>query len=246
MNFYIYKITNKINNRIYIGKRKTWNSINEDEYFGSGTLLKRSIKKYGIENFIKEIIEICDEININERERYWINFYNSTDMKIGYNIALGGDGGDLITNHPNREYILSKRVGRKVKFSDEHKRKISESKKGEKNPSYGKTYSEEEKKKLRDKMKGRKMSDDFRNKVSEGRKGIKFSDEHRKNLSKNHADFKGYKHSNESRANMSKAKKGCVLKKLHQCTNCGRFISSEYNLKKHFNKCITIKINNHE
>jgi len=246
MNFYIYKTINKINNRIYIGKRKTWNFISEDNYFGSGTLIKRAIKKYGVENFVKEIVEICNETNVNEREAYWINFYNSTDIKIGYNIAFGGDGGDLLTNHPDREHIVSKRIGRKVTFSDEHKGKLSESKKGEKNPSYGKTYSDEERRKLSEKIKGRKMSDDFRKKVSEGKKGIKFSDEHKKNLSKNHADFKGYKHSDESKANMSKAKKGCILNKPHQCTNCGRFISSEHNLKKHFNKCITTKIDKHE
>ena len=45
---------------------------------------------------------------MNEREKYWISFYDSTDRKIGYNIALGGNGGDTISKHPNKDEIRSK------------------------------------------------------------------------------------------------------------------------------------------
>jgi len=85
----IYKITNKINGKIYIGQ----DSFDRDDYFGSGKLISRAIKKYGIENFKKEIVEECiNRESLNEREMFWISQCNSTDPKIGYNIRLGGEG----------------------------------------------------------------------------------------------------------------------------------------------------------
>jgi len=87
----IYKTTNLINGKIYIGKDK----INKDRYFGSGTILKNAIKKYKKKNFKKEILEHCDnEDHLNEREKYWIKKLKSQDRNIGYNIDGGGHGGD--------------------------------------------------------------------------------------------------------------------------------------------------------
>lgn len=69
MNYYIYIITNLINNKKYIGKRSTRFSIEQDKYMGSGKILLQAYQKYGKENFIKEIIEICsDEKELNKRE----------------------------------------------------------------------------------------------------------------------------------------------------------------------------------
>ena len=101
----IYKITNLLNKKVYIGKNKT----NELSYMGSGILLKRAIKKYGIENFIKEIIDTAETIKeLNEKEIQWISFYESRDNKKGYNIASGGDGGDTLSKHPNLEELRHK------------------------------------------------------------------------------------------------------------------------------------------
>ena len=157
MNFYIYKITNLINNKIYVGQRITNNNILEDNYFGSGKLIKRAIEKYGLENFSKEILEVCIRESINEREIFWINENRSMDPSIGYNIAKGGNGGDLLTNNPDRENIL-KRMSEAMKnrvFSEEHRRKLSEGKLGEKNPIYGKKMTDEEKEHLSKVTKGR-------------------------------------------------------------------------------------------
>jgi hypothetical protein len=86
---YIYKTKNKINGKIYIGKSK----YNNSEYLGSGLKLKHAIKKYGKVNFEKTIIEECDDTDLSNREIFWINFYNSVDHTIGYNISKGGQGG---------------------------------------------------------------------------------------------------------------------------------------------------------
>jgi group I intron endonuclease len=90
----IYKITNKLNGKIYIGQDKNNNPF----YYGSGKKIQSAIKKYGKENFVKEILEDCvDENHMNEREVYWILFYNSQDRKTGYNISEGGKEGDRKT-----------------------------------------------------------------------------------------------------------------------------------------------------
>lgn len=105
----IYKTTNLINGKFYIGKDKH----NNPKYFGSGKILKQALKKYGVENFTKEIIEECsDEKCWLEREIYWIQYYDSINN--GYNIASGGNGGDTISNNPNKE-LIGKRHSEKMK-----------------------------------------------------------------------------------------------------------------------------------
>jgi group I intron endonuclease len=86
---FIYKTTNKINGKIYIGKSK----YNKSAYLGSGLKLKYAINKYGTDNFEKTIIEECDDKIVSAREIFWINEFNSTDDSIGYNISKGGQGG---------------------------------------------------------------------------------------------------------------------------------------------------------
>jgi group I intron endonuclease len=105
----IYKTTNLINQKFYVGK----DTHNNPNYYGSGKRLKLAIQKYGIENFKKEIIEICDSMEkLNERERFWIKELNAINE--GYNISLGGDGGDTISNNPNKK-LIGKRHSEKMK-----------------------------------------------------------------------------------------------------------------------------------
>jgi group I intron endonuclease len=129
----IYKTVCVVNGKIYIGKT----SKSDPNYLGSGLLLKRAIKKYGKENFKKEILEECKTIEeLNEREKHWIKELRSTDHEVGYNIAFGGNGGDVFSNHPNKEMIRSKQseIKKGKVQTEEAKRKMSESKMGEKNP----------------------------------------------------------------------------------------------------------------
>lgn len=92
---FIYITTNNVNGKKYIGQKKYIKGW--EYYLGSGTILNKAIKKYGKENFSREIIEECDSKELLDiREKYWINFFNATKSNSFYNIAKGGDGGNTI------------------------------------------------------------------------------------------------------------------------------------------------------
>ena len=93
---YIYKTTCSINGLIYVGERHR-SSIGDEKYLGSGLKLKRAIKKYGTIHFSKEILHdnIDSKKELDSLEKLEIKAHRSQDRKIGYNIADGGEGGDL-------------------------------------------------------------------------------------------------------------------------------------------------------
>lgn len=104
---YIYKISNDINDKVYIGKtldsvEKRWKEHLKD--FKKNKCEKRplysAMKKYGSEHFKVEQIEICSDNEVSEREIYWIEYFSS--YKNGYNATKGGDGKPYI----NKEVIL--------------------------------------------------------------------------------------------------------------------------------------------
>jgi hypothetical protein len=89
---YIYKITNTINSRWYIGKHNG----SDPNYMGSGKLLKQAYTKYGKEIFEKIILETCStEQELNQREQHWIAESGALTDPLSYNLAEGGSGGDL-------------------------------------------------------------------------------------------------------------------------------------------------------
>ena len=98
MRGFIYKITNTINGKFYIGQ--TIQNVKERFYQHCATkcskavsnmAIHRAIKKYGKSNFTVEVIEEIDSANLNDRERYWIKYYNSYNN--GYNSTKGGQDG---------------------------------------------------------------------------------------------------------------------------------------------------------
>ncbi len=93
---YIYKITNMINDKLYIGQttrtiQARWKDHIRHVNNGNQSVyeLYRAMKTDGISNFIISQIEECDNILLNERETFWITFYNSTCF--GYNISNKGN-----------------------------------------------------------------------------------------------------------------------------------------------------------
>ena len=136
--FYVYKITNKVNGKVYIGKsgelEKSWRTHlaiaargNQDPSF---SIIHAAIRKYGEENFCFEIIESLDsEQESFDREAYWIADYKTNIYKygstFGYNLSDGGEGQSGF------------------RFSEEQKKKMSEIQSGTGNGFYGKTHTEE-------------------------------------------------------------------------------------------------------
>lgn len=102
---YIYKITNDINDKVYIGKTtqtvdKRWKEHIYDMRAGSQTHFHKAVRKYGVEHFSISVIEEYPNEELNKMEVYWIGRYNSYNQ--GYNSTIGGDGGktsDYPKNH---------------------------------------------------------------------------------------------------------------------------------------------------
>ena len=108
MYFTVYKITNKINGKEYIGSHKTSNL--SDNYMGSGKHLKHSQKKYGLENFSKEIIFRA----VSSEAMYFIERMLVDEEYVArddtYNLKLGGSGGfDYINNNKDDNYYETRR-----------------------------------------------------------------------------------------------------------------------------------------
>ena len=100
----IYKITNTINNKVYIGLtnqtlHNRWISHKAQASCGNEKHLYSSIRKYGVDAFtIEKIDESRDFKELGEKERYWINFYDSCNSDKGYNLTMGGESNQMDAN----------------------------------------------------------------------------------------------------------------------------------------------------
>ena len=159
--YIIYKIINLSNNKYYIGKHKTKNI--EDGYLGSGITLKNAIKKYGQENFIKQILFIMEtehEMNIKEREL--VNEQVVSDP-LSYNMRIGGVGGFSKNDSEKGNRVLKERG---TLQSTEFRQKLSKALTGKPAHNKGKPMSESVKSKLRKIVR----SNEFKEHVSKGMK----------------------------------------------------------------------------
>lgn len=103
----IYKTTNTINNKVYIGQssniEERWK---KHRYANDNFAIHKAIRKYGIENFSFSILEECPKEILNEREVYWTIFYNS--LEEGYNMIPGGsNGAGYAKGIPVQQYSLN-------------------------------------------------------------------------------------------------------------------------------------------
>ena len=196
----IYKITNLINGKVYIGQ-----SIDIEKRFNTykrldckmQTKIYRSLNKYGVENHTFEIIQECDIEILNERERFWQEHYNVLG-KNGLNCRLTKSNDKTGKMCEETKIKLSdKKKGVKV-HTIESKRKISEHFKGKKK-------SEETRRKLSEINKGKKLSEETRKKISQIQIGKKLSEEHKRKISESN---KGKKKSEEFCRKLGERKKG--------------------------------------
>lgn len=130
----IYKITNKINGKCYIGQSRDIESRWRAHKARKGTYIYNAFQKYGVENFTFEVLEECEKERLNELEKYYIKLYHSFGE--GYNLCEGG-------NSDPKD------------FDEIRKQKISKATRGRESPTKGKPMSDNTKEKLRQANLGR-------------------------------------------------------------------------------------------
>lgn len=182
----IYKTTNLVNNKIYIGKQSCKNLKNN--YLGSGPLLKKAIKKHGKHNFKKEIIHYCNSENeAYELERNIVNedFVIRNDT---YNIKIGGKGNKNVSQDTKDKISESLKSWHKLNpYSEDDITKFSNAHKGEKHHFYGKSLSEEHKLNLSKSHLGisnGNHTNQTKLKMSKSHKGKILTEEHKQKISK--------------------------------------------------------------
>ena len=210
----IYKFTNKINNKCYIGKAKNLQTrveghlksfLNENH----SSYFYKSVRKHGIENFQFEILEEFEKDKItnnelNELEKYWIWIFKSSNSKFGYNLTKGGDG--LNSNEETRKKQSISQTGKKQSEEQIKKRvlKLKGKKRTEEFCNFlklqqtGKKHSEETREKLKlfkKKKKRNPLSEETKKKISKSNKGKKRTEEQ---VEKNRLNQLGKKQSLET------------------------------------------------
>lgn len=201
----IYKITSP-SGKIYVGQsvsiKDRWNA-HKERYSKYISKLGSSFKKYGVENHLFEIIEECDILLLNEREKFWVEELNTFNSPHGLNLRTGGD-----------KYIMSDEIKQKLRVFN-----------------LGKKHSDETKKKCSIASKGRIPSAETREKLSISNKGKKRSTECRMNISLLNKQGKigmlGKKHSETTKEKMRSRIVGTETKEKIRAAMVGKKYSIE-------------------
>jgi len=226
----IYTITNLVDGKILVGysknlKNRNWrhfNQLKNDKHHNNH--LQYAVNKYGIENFIFEILEEYEPEFLPSMENWWVNMLNTNDRNFGYNLRPTSPNGHFIMSENTKLKMKMSSIGVGVgrKHTEESKKKMSLSRKGKPSINKGKSCSEETRKKISEAQIGKKLSESTIEKfriAATGKKQTKETIEKRKKtrgvfkLSQETKDKisnknKGRKCSEETKQKMSKSKKG--------------------------------------
>lgn len=198
----IYKITNTVNGKSYIGQtrlslEKRWKRHKKDSTrLNFNFYFYNAIRKYGTECWTTEILENLNDISkLDERETYWISYYDTFNPEKGYNSTSGGSNGRIVSENtkqklsqlhkgkPKSEEHISNIKKSKEHISEETKQKMSQTRKeknlskgennpmfgkrlfGKDNPNFGNKWSDEQKEHLRQINLGKKLSEETKQKM---------------------------------------------------------------------------------
>lgn len=236
---FVYMTLNKVTNKLYLGKHST-KRLN-DNYLGSGKLLLQSIKKYGRENFIIDIINFYDTSEqAYKMEKLLSEAIDVVNDDNFYNLIYGG-------KHSLSGYNMP----------EEKRKLLSEKYKGTGNPFYGRHHTEETKKRISMMNKGTKYEDPkYRKRLSELRRKENLSEEtirkKREAVMGSKNPFYGKHHTEETKEKIrkkvlgrklpeevkAKITKTTIFRKKSECPKCGKVIGGgDYNFKRHLMAC---------
>ena len=180
---YIYLTKNNINGKMYIGKRIYKNENEDKKYYGSGFLIKKALKKYGKNNFTKEILCCCENKDeLNEKEIYYIEMFDAFNDKNFYNLTKGGEGSTGVSRF------------------------------GENNPFFGKHHTKETIEIIRNIHKGKKLNEHHKNILTNSQKGKPKSKEWIESVSGKNSYWFGKHLSEETKHKLSLSKIGKTSK----------------------------------
>lgn len=208
----IYRVTNRINGKVYIGQTQKSLEIRKKRHLKTShkNYFQIALKKYGLENFYWEILEdnITNINHLNQREQYYIKLFKSNDKRFGYNLTEGGYGVKRSGWHHRLE--TKEKIGRANKGlhrTQEQRVLISEAVK-----KAGWRHSSEQLERMRLRKLGKKHSEEIKRKQSLNQIGLRL----------------GWKHNEETKkkiSNKTKKYSGCTAKRLDNCSKYkgGRF-----------------------
>lgn len=166
---FIYITTNMVNGMKYLGQKSFDDNYKWPNYLGSGKVFKNALKKYGKENFSRNIVCFCDSLEeLNQTEYELSVFLDVVESPGWYNLCYGGGvpSGYVITDETRSKMSEAQ----KARWTDELRQELSEKMSGDGNPFYGKHHSEEVRLKLSEQHIGMKVSDEVKKKISEANK----------------------------------------------------------------------------